>query len=187
MTEENIHYNIDPEFGVESRYPSDSAYATEAAALMEARLQRMKGLSKDQVIRAKLLQLKLKMEAFIAQSVNDSKDSFSSFLKTYIDIIYNKRAVFAKDIGTTPVMLSQVINKHRAPKDAFILKLMIHSERIYENVCAFPKELWYKVYFHEKLCTILSMNAQQLSSLEREVVVSEPIAKYLKRSNTSTK
>lgn len=181
MTEENTHYNTDPEFGVDSRYPSNTEYTTEATALMEARLQRMKGLSKDQVIRAKLLQLKLKMQAFTEQSVSDVQGSFAFFLKTYIDIMYPKRAVFASDIGTTPVILSQIINKHRAPKDKFILKLMIHSERIYANVCAFPVALWYKVYFHEKLCTILSMQKQQLASLEKEVFVSEPVAKYFKK------
>ncbi|MEM6687364.1 MAG: hypothetical protein AAF617_16410 [Bacteroidota bacterium] len=181
MTTKKHTNNTDPEFGVDSRYLSDNEYTTEAAALMEARLRRMKRLSDDQIIHAKLLQLKLKMQAFVAQSIPSSQDSFASFLKIYIEIIYSKRAVFAQDIGVTPVILSQIINNHRAPKDEFIVKLMIHSARIYENVCAFPTALWYKVYFHEKLCTMLSMQEQQLATLEKEVFVSEPSVRYGKK------
>ncbi len=57
----------DSEFGLDSRYKSKKEYKSEATALMEARLKRMKNLSKDQIIRAKLMQLKLNMEDFIKQ------------------------------------------------------------------------------------------------------------------------
>jgi hypothetical protein len=57
---------------------------------------------------------------------------------------------------------------------------MIHSERIYENVCNFKKEIWYQVHFHEKLCKTMSTQKEWTSKLENVVSVSEPIAKYKK-------
>ncbi len=171
----------DPEFGVDSRYTSEEQYQSEATALMEARLQRMKGLSKNQIIRAKLLQLKLKMQEFIKQPVYEQRSYFSEFLQLYVDAIYSKRSIFAKDIGTTSVKLSQIINNHRAPQDDFILKLMIHSELIYKDVSPFPKELWCQVYFHEKVCNMMATQQEWKPKLEKEVVVSEPIVKYGKK------
>ena len=54
----------DAEYGVDSRYVGKDR-DLDATALMEARLMRMKKLSKYQIIRAKLLQLKLKMEEYL--------------------------------------------------------------------------------------------------------------------------
>ncbi|WP_046758835.1 hypothetical protein [Kordia jejudonensis] len=177
--DKNIHTT--PEFGVDSRYTSETVYQSEATALMEARLQRMKGLSKDDVIRAKLMQLKLKMQEFIKQPIHEKQHYFSIFLQQYIDTIYSKRTVFANDMGITPVQLSQIINNHRTPQDDFILKLMIHSEMIFKDVCDFQKELWYQVYSHEKLCKMMSTQHEWQAKLKQEVCVSEPIAKYEKK------
>ena len=44
---------------------------------MEARLNKMKNLSKDEIIRARLMQLKLKMEEFIKKPVYDNRNYFS--------------------------------------------------------------------------------------------------------------
>ncbi len=73
----------DAEYGVDSRYQSNKECESEATALMEARLMRMKSLSKGQIIRAKLLQLKLRMEGFIKKPVYDNHNFFSEFLKLY--------------------------------------------------------------------------------------------------------
>lgn len=172
--------NTDSEFGVDSRYTSKAAYQSEAAALMEARLERMKNVSKNDIIRAKLMQLKLKMEAFIKEPIHNNRNYFSEFLESYVDTIYTRRSVFAKDIDITASKLSQIINNHREPQDAFILKLMIHSERIYKDVGSFKKEIWYQVYFHEKLCKTMSTQKQWISKFQNVVCVSEPVAKYSK-------
>lgn len=172
--------NNNQEFGVDSRYASKKEAQSEATALMEARLTRMKNVSKDDIIRAKLMQLKLKMETFIKQSIHEPRNYFSEFLESYIDAIYSKRSIFATDLNITPSKLSQVLNNHREPQDEFLLKLMIHSEKIYENVCSFQKEIWYQVYFHEKLCKTMSTQKEWTSKLENVVCVSEPIAKYKK-------
>ncbi len=163
------------EYGVDSRYKSNKERETEATALMEARLMRMKSFSRDQIIRAKLLQLKLKMEEYIKEPMNNNQNYFTEFLKNYIDIIYPKRSLFAKDIDIAPVSLSQVINNHRAPKEEFIMKLMIHSEKVYKNICVFQKRIWFQVYYHEKICDTMSNQAQWRPKVERHVKLSETI------------
>jgi hypothetical protein len=163
----------DAEYGLDSRFKSNEEHESESVSLMEARLARMKKLSKEQIIRAKLMQLKLKMEDYLKQPVYDNKNHFSDFLKSYIDTIYSKRNSFAHDINITPIRLSQVINNHREPQDEFIMKLMIHSEKVYERVCEFPKKTWYQVYYHEKICDTMSSQEKWRPNLEKEVRVSQ--------------
>ncbi len=172
---ENKKDIMDTEYGIDSRYKSDKERESDATALMEARLMRIKGLSKDHIVKAKLLQLKLKMEEYIKSPVYDNKNYFSEFLKMYIDTIYQKRSSFAKDIDIAPVSLSQVINNHREPPEEFLLKLMIHSEKAFKNVCEFHKKTWYQVYFHEKICDTMSNQEQWRPKIEKHVRLSEII------------
>jgi hypothetical protein len=172
MTEDK-NLMMDVEYGIDSRYKSGLESVSEATILMEARLRRMKMLSKDQITKAKLLQLKLKMEEFINHPVYDNNNHFSNFLKFYIDSIYSKRSTFANDINVDPVSLSQVINNHREPKDEFILKLMIHSEKVYKDVCSFNKKIWYQIYFNNKICEIMAKQQQWQPEIEKQVRISE--------------
>jgi hypothetical protein len=175
MTNKKNDMNDDAEYGVDSRYKNSLERESEAAILMEARIMRIKLLSKDQIMRARLIQLKFKMEEYIKKPVYGNQSYFSEFLKTYIDTIYTKRSFFAKDIDITPVSLSQVINNHREPREEFILKLMIHSEKVYKDVCEFHKEVWYQVFFHEKICGTMSSQAQWRPKIEKHVKLSETI------------
>jgi hypothetical protein len=68
MTEDN-DLMMDVEYGIDSRYKSGLESVSEATALMEARLRRLKMLSNDQITKAKLLQLKLKIGEFINHPV----------------------------------------------------------------------------------------------------------------------
>jgi len=163
------------EYGVDSRYSSNKEKKLDGKALMEARLERMKNLSKDQILKAKLLQLKLQMEAFIETPMHEDSNFFTEILALYIDSIYNKRINFAKDIGITPVRLSQVLNNHREPKDEFMLRLMLHSEKAYQNVCFFPKQTWYQVYYHEKICETLYNQDKWRPQVEKHVKLSRRI------------
>jgi len=162
-----MNENVD--YGVDSRYLSGTEKKSESAALMQARLDRMKNLSKEQIIQAKLIQLKLKMENYLNEAHYDNSKHFTAFLEMYIDAIYLKRNEFAKDLDVTPVFLSQVINNHREPKDEFILKLMIHSEMAFKNVCDFQKKTWYQVYFHDKVCDTMSKQDQWRPKIEKQV------------------
>lgn len=168
----------DIDFGIDSRYTSDKEQEFDAAALMEARLKRMKNLSSDKIRELKLVQLKLQMEDYIKKPVDDCTKSFSEFLEFYIDTLYTSRGArseFAKDMDITPVSLSQIINKHRDPNDEFIMKLMIHSEKIYKKVYGFQMEIWYQVYFHEKLCETMSKQSQWRLKFEKQVRTNDSV------------
>ena len=145
-----------PEFGVDSRYKSLDKKLSDGKQLMEARLKRLNKLSRSQVIKAKLLQLKLKMEDYLKQPIYEERNFFTNFLTTYIDTIYDKRAMFAKDINITPVSLSQILNNHREPKEEFMFRLMLHSELTFKHICIFQKKTWYQVYYHEKICDTMA-------------------------------
>jgi len=163
------------EYGLDSRYRSKKEHESEAASLMEARLTRMKNLSKSQIKRAKLMQLKLKMEEYLKQNEFDNKNHFTDFLKAYVDIIYPTRYEFANDINISHIRLSQVINNHRKPKDEFIMKLMIHSENVFKNICNFQKKIWFEVYYHEKLCITMSSQEEWRTKLEKDIKFSGTI------------
>lgn len=168
------HMN-DAEYGLDSRYSSDKEFTSESVALMKERLKNMKNLTREQIIRAKLMQLKLKMEDYVKQPVYDDQNHFSDFLKTYIDTIYPNRIKFARDINITPIRLSQVLNNHREPKEEFIMKLMIHSEKVYKNICTFSHETWFQVYFHEKICETMSSQGKWRKKLEKEINLNESL------------
>lgn len=177
MTKTNKNNNMNEyvEYGVDSRYHSNKEKESESVKLMQARLDRMKNLSKEQIMHAKLLQVKLKMETYLKQPVYDNHNHFTDFLGLYIDSIYSKRSEFANDINITPVLLSQVINNHREPKDEFIMKLMIHSEKVFNKICDFQKKTWFQVYFHEKICDTMSNQEKWRPKLEKQVKLSDLI------------
>jgi len=165
----------DPEYGLDSRYQSEKESETEAAALMEARLNKIKNLSKQQILYAKLMQLKIRMEGYLKQSVSDDRNYFAEFLESYIDSIYSKRNQFAKDMDITPVNLSQVINNHREPKDEFIKKLMVHSEKVFADVGNFDPKIWYQIYLHEKLCDTMASEEVWKPEIEKHIKYSQSV------------
>jgi plasmid maintenance system antidote protein VapI len=167
----------DFEYGVDSRYRNKEERGGDSVALMEARLERMKNVSKEQIVRAKLVQLKLRMENYLKDPSYDNNKHFTNFLEMYIDAIYSQRNKFAEDINVTPVFLSQIINNHREPKQDFILKLMVHSEMAFQNVCDFHKKTWYQVYFQEKISDTMSSQAEWRPRIEKQVKVSELMEK----------
>lgn len=177
MNTHNINNNdTDPEFGVDSRYNSIEEREQDSIALMQARLARMTHLSKDQILRAKLLQLKYKMEEYLKEPVYDNQNHFSRFLETYVDVIYSKRSDFARDINITANVLSKIINNHREPREEFILKLMVHSEKVFEQVGEFENTTWYQIYFHEKLGYTMSRQHNWRPEIEKQVKVNNLIA-----------
>ena len=91
------------------------------------------------------------MEDYLKNTDLKSVQSFNLYLKTYIDILYPKRIDFAADLNITANYLSKIINKHNAANDLFILKLMIHSGKVYEAVCPFKVEIWYEIYYRERI------------------------------------
>jgi hypothetical protein len=175
MTKRDNIDNLDSEYGVDSRYKTTKDKEEDAVALMEARLERMKNLSKEEILRAKLLQLKLRMENYLKEIIFDNQNHFANFLETYVDTIYSKRTEFAHDINVTPIFLSKVINSHKEPKDEFILKLTIHSEKAFKNVADFQNKIWYQIYYHEKFCDNMSSLDKWRPEIEKQVKFKESI------------
>ena len=171
MTMVNKKNTIDSdfEFGIDSRYKSKIESEQDSIVLMEARLERMKNIPKEQILRARLLQLKLKMEDYLIKPVYDKQNHFAQFLAFYVDTLYSKRIFFANDINVTANFLSKIINSHRKPNEEFILKLMIHSEKAFEHVGGFHKKTWYQVYSHEKLCHIMSSQEKWRPEIEKQI------------------
>lgn len=161
--------DVDSEFGVDSRYKTNDERVQDSIDLMQARLDRLKNLSKEQIFQAKLLQLKLQMENYLKEPVYDNKNHFSKFVEKYVDTVYSKRIDFANDINVTANFLSKIINNHRDPKEEFILKLMVHSEKVFEKVGGFHKKTWYQIYFHEKLCDTMSSQDKWRPEIEKQI------------------
>jgi hypothetical protein len=162
----------EPEFGIDSRYANDMVQHDEAISLMSARLEKMKYLPKEEKIKAKLMQLKLKMENFLDTQEPNNDNHFSQFLEDYIDILYRKRSDFAQDINENPNFISKVINNHREPKEEFIQKLIIHSDKTFKQVGQFHENLWFKIYYHQKLTEKLAKQSTWRAKMEKQVSIS---------------
>ncbi|MFN8431570.1 MAG: hypothetical protein U0V04_16440 [Spirosomataceae bacterium] len=161
------------DFGVDSRYSTIEEKTSNAGILMQARLERMKNLPKEQIIRTKLIQLKLEMDEFLKQGTLGLSHKFSDFLGKYIDILYTKHAYFSKDLNITPVFLSQIINGHRLASEEFLLKLTVHSEKTFETVCFFNKNTWFQIFYQEKINQLIFRQDEWRSEIEKQVKFSE--------------
>ncbi|MDE2392705.1 MAG: hypothetical protein KGM03_03210 [Cytophagales bacterium] len=150
------NFTIDPESLLDSRDSSRVDEEKELKALSKARAIRKRNLGAHDIMRARLLQLKLKMEEFLSSNSNSTKSQFPVFLEYYVDTIYPKRKLFAQDIDVNPISLSQVINNHREPKEEFILRLIIHSEKVFKNVCHFQSNTWLEVFLKDKFMETIS-------------------------------
>lgn len=177
MNNKNVIADTEPDYGVDSRYKTLRDREQDGVELMQARLDRIKNLSKEQILHAKLVQLKLRMEDYLKRPVHGKQSHFIGFLKAYIDTIYSNRNKFAADINVTPVLLSKVINNHQEPRKEFMLKLMVHSEKVFENIAEFPEQTWYQIYFYDKLCDTMSSQDKWRPEIEKQVKVAELIAK----------
>ncbi len=166
-----------PEFGVNSVYKNNKERLSDGKKLLEARLNRLNKLSNRQIVKAKLLQLKIQMEDYLKHANYQESNFFTNFLSKYIDTLYDKRMMFAKDINITPVSLSQILNNHREPKDEFMLRLMLHSELAFKDVGNFQKKTWYQVYYHEKICNTMANQEDWKSGEKKHVRIKHAILK----------
>jgi hypothetical protein len=117
------------------------------------------------------------MEDYLTGPVYEDYNFFTNFLSNYIDIIYDKRVMFAKDINITPVSLSQILNNHREPKEEFMFRLMLHSELTFKEICDFQKKTWYQVYYHEKICDTMSKQDQWRPEEKKHVRIKNAVLK----------
>jgi len=163
ISEEDFKYLID------SRNLTKEEKKANSKAIIEARVQRLNERSTGDIKKAKLLQLKLQIEEYLKEAITSDDLTFSGFLKTYIDILYTKRKDFASDVSTDPLVLSQLLNNHREPQEKFMLRLMVHSEKTYENIGEFNQKTWYQIYYKEKIKKVLESENKWRPSIEKQV------------------
>ena len=117
------------------------------------------------------MQLKFQMEEYTLQKQVNKQISFSYFLKAYVDILYRKRKEFAEDINIHPLVLSHIINQRREPQEKFIQRLTIHSERVFEPACKFDHQLWFTIFFKDKMQQVLTQPSwRQEANKEVELI-----------------
>lgn len=154
---------------IDSRNLFDKEKKANTNAIMKARESRSRKRSKHDIMLAKLMQLKLQMDEYLKAPDYMAQYPFSKFLRIYVDIIYDKRKNFANDMSIEPLMLSQVLNNHRDPQEKFMLRLLIHSENSFKNVCEFDQKTWYRIFYKEKTGRIISSQNEWRSSVEKYV------------------
>jgi hypothetical protein len=160
---------LDPEFGADFRYKTQEERDFASNELMEARRERYKKVTKEQIKTGMLMRLLHRMEGFNQTEEELNQKRLSDYLAAYIDIIYPKRSMFAEAIEVTPAHLSQVINDHRDPTDEFMKKLMIHSEIAFVGVNGFNSKIWYEVYFRGKMNKLIGENENWREEIEKHV------------------
>lgn len=157
------------EYGVDARYNSPEQQQKDSEALMEVRRAKIAKMSNEDILRAKLMQLKLQIDEYLNANQDNNQEHFTSFLNTYIDTIYNKQQEFAKDLDITPVSLSQILNKHREPKEEFFKKLMVHSEHVFKAIKGFHKQSWYMIYYRDKINETMAQQDEWGPELEKKI------------------
>lgn len=117
------------------------------------------------------MQLKLQMENFLQNKFLPKKDesTFVYFLKLYIDSLYSKRIQFAEDINIPANLLSKIMNQHREPNDEFIQKLIVHSEKTYNNKLNFNATIWYHIFYTEKIKKALAQQDNWRLNIEKQI------------------
>lgn len=161
MTTKKVNKDFDPEFGADFRVLNQESLKSEMISFMEMRLANLKKLPAEDVLKAKLLQLKYRLEDFLTQQVADNKNYFSSFLEFYVDTLYDNRSQFAQDIDISSSSLSHLINAHREPTPEFLLKLVKHSNIVYSKIVDFDTDNWVNAYYHEKACDLLAQKDEK--------------------------
>lgn len=115
-------------------YPSQELLRTPIKSNIQNTL-----IIKSDAIRRKLLQLKCLMEDHLQDAYYVPEHHFGYFLREYIDRLGISRKGFAESIGLLPTELSQIINRHRRPKDKLAFRLELHSNG------SFPALLWFDI------------------------------------------
>lgn len=110
-----------------------------AAELAEARQKKRMNQSGNHELYSKILQLRFLMEDYAASKHYDKNQTFASFLKAYIRLLYKTNKDFAEDIDLKQTELSLILNEHRLPNAKMIVRLEIHSNN------AIPALSWSRV------------------------------------------
>lgn len=123
--------------------PKQQKLAADELAKQRAKTQ--SAMSEKTRLSLELLQLKFRLEDYISSNEFDKKKTFGSFFKIYLKVVKKKEKEFAQEIKVHETTISQLVNDHRNPKDAILIKLEIHSNH---NI---PVDYWFKLVEKKKL------------------------------------
>jgi len=112
--------------------------------LAEHRAKRRAEMSDDEQLHVKLLQLKLRLEDYIAEDQYNPQFTFGYFLEQYLYLTKRKKKEFASDIQIHETLLSSLIKNRREPNQSIMISLEIHSNNI------LPAIDWFKLLEKEK-------------------------------------
>ena len=116
-------------------------------------------LSPNQLLLTQLLQLRYQIESYLDNPDYDVQQSFSFYLKSYLNFLNKKNKQFAQDIDIAETELSQILNQHRKPSEKLFIRLEIHSNKI------IPAIAWFKLSEREKEYEIMTNNSLRVKEL----------------------
>jgi hypothetical protein len=132
--------------------------------LILARKKVKKQLNDNQILYAKVLQLRFQMEDYSRSNSYNKDFSFAYFLRKYIRLSYKNNKDFAKDIHLAETELSSILNKGRTPNRKTFVRFELHSNNV------IPAISWYKVLEKEKEY-----------ELQTDMILREEEEKYVKK------
>ncbi|MDT0650789.1 hypothetical protein [Autumnicola edwardsiae] len=154
---------------IDSRLTSEKEKEQERNALIAARQKRFRERPESEKLVGNLLQIKYQIENYLNNPAYSNKNSFPKFLSMYVDTLYKKRKDFASDLDINPIILSQIINNHRDPKEEFLIRLIVHSQAVFKSFGHFDRDLWPKLYYQDKMCEFLTTSEKRRKIEERHV------------------
>lgn len=123
---------------------SDKQILEAASELQLARKKFKEQLNENQILYAKVLQLRFLIEDYVKSNSYNKDFSFAYFLRKYIKLNYKINKNFAKDIELPETELSSILNKGRSPSKKTIVRLELHSNNTISAVN------WYKLLEKQK-------------------------------------
>lgn len=121
----------------ETRSPGEED--TAIATFRAIREREIAARTPEQILEAKILQIKYQILSCIESDAPQDNRSFQHFMHEYIRAQGKKDKEFAEDVGVKPYVLSQYLNGHRNPPGEFLIRLEMHSDGL------IPASWWFRL------------------------------------------
>ncbi len=139
------------ELTIDNIYPhglSKEEKEAEDKILVAYRMELLKNMTKEDHLRADLLQVKYQMEDVIESLEYQGTRHFGYFLSAYIRAVQKKQKEFAAEISIDETRLSRIIHNKEFPNDELFIRLELHSNN------TIPALSWFLLAEKEKAYNI---------------------------------
>lgn len=133
--------------------------------LRKLRLERLKSMSDQQMLRGQLFRMKLLMKEYFKDNIYLPNFSFASQLRSYLNLLNITHSQFAEDIGIHKTRLSRLINDREDPNIELLYRLEKHSGGL------ISASYWYKLYSRKMEADI--KNNDHMRAIEANKVKNE--------------